>query len=103
MSVEKEGRGLDHDHAGGAAIKMAIGQSEKRHPLSLALPTAASFSHCSACFGVMPASSDARQVKHWGAPDAICLAVSLSALDPKRAFSGAATPNSAQHSAPIRR
>jgi hypothetical protein len=31
---------LHHDHTGGATVRMAIGQPEEGHPLSLAIPTA---------------------------------------------------------------
>jgi hypothetical protein len=40
-SVEKAAAGLHYDHAGSAAIRMAIGQPEEGHPLNLALPAAA--------------------------------------------------------------
>jgi hypothetical protein len=30
--------GLDHNHAGGAAIRVAVGQPEEGHPLNLTHP-----------------------------------------------------------------
>jgi hypothetical protein len=37
----EEAMGLHHDHAGSAAVRMAVGQPEEGHPVSLSLPAAA--------------------------------------------------------------